>query len=102
MNDVLINVVVVPGVVGPTDVHLYVDNPGGGLTPPVGVKATLSLASGGITAIDVPLIDAGAKHRIANDVDVPIAGDWRLDVQILLTDVDQATTTFTIPIGGSS
>ena len=101
-SDVLVNVVVVPGTVGPTDVHLYVDDPGGGLAPPVDATATLSLPSGGISGIDVPFVTAGPKHWTANDVDVPIAGKWELKVEILLTDVDKATTTFTVPIGGSS
>jgi copper transport protein len=101
-SDVLINVVVVPGTVGPTDVHLYVDDPGGGLTPPVDATATLSLPASGITGIDVPFVIAGPKHWSANDIDVPIAGRWELRVDVLLTDVDKATTTFTVPIGGSS
>ncbi|MEA3055644.1 MAG: copper transport protein [Actinomycetota bacterium] len=102
VSDALVNVVVVPGVVGPTDIHLYVDNPAGGLTQPVGVTATLSLPSGGVTGIDVPFVTAGPKHWTANDVDVPIAGTWQLEVEVLLTDIDKATTTFNVPIGGSS
>jgi copper transport protein len=35
VDDTLINAVVVPGTLGPTDVHLYVDDPAGGLAPPV-------------------------------------------------------------------
>jgi len=102
VNDALINVVVVPGTVGPTDIHLYVDNPGGGLTQPVGVTGTLSLPSGGVTGIDIPFVDAGAKHWTANNVDVPIAGKWTLKIEVLLTQIDKATTTFSVPIGGSS
>ena len=102
VNDALINVVVVPGTVGPTDIHLYVDNPAGGLSQPVGVTATLSLPSGGVTGIDIPFVNAGPKHWTANDVDVPISGTWQLKVEVLLTDIDKATTTFNVPIGGSS
>jgi copper transport protein len=102
VSDALINVVVVPGVVGPTDIHLYVDNPAGGLTQPVGVTATLSLPSGGVTGIDIPFVTAGPKHWTANNVDVPIAGTWQLKVEVLLTQIDKATTTFNVPIGGSS
>ena len=101
VDDTLINVVVVPGTVGPTDIHLYVDDPGGGLTPPVDATGTLSLASAGIEAIDVPFVDAGPKHWSANDLDLPIAGEWVLTVQVFLTDVDTVSSTFTVPIGGS-
>jgi copper transport protein len=102
VDDTLINVVAVPGTVGPTDFHIYVDNPAGGLTPPVDATATLSLPSGDIAGIPVTLVDAGPSHWSANDVDVPIAGQWVLTVEILLTDVDKVSTTFTIPIGGTS
>lgn len=101
VDDTLINVVVVPGTVGPTDIHLYVDDPGGGLAPPVDATATFSLASAGIDAIDVPFADAGPSHWSANDLDLPIAGEWVLTVQVFLTDVDTVSSTFTVPIGGS-
>ena len=99
VDDVLVNVVAVPGTVGPTDIHLYVDDPGGGLTPPVGASGTLS--SGEITDIPITFTAAGPGHWSAYDVDVPIAGDWELTVDVLLTDVDEITATFTIPIGGT-
>jgi copper transport protein len=101
-GDVIVNVVVVPGTVGPTDIHVYVDNPSGGLTPPVDAIGTLSLPSGGITGLDVPFVTAGPSHWSANDLDIPIAGEWELELQLLLTDVDEVTATFTVPIGGSS
>jgi copper transport protein len=101
-GDVIVNVVVVPGTVGPTDIHVYVDNPSGGLTPPVDAIGTLSLPSGGITGLDVPFVTAGPSHWSANDLDIPIAGEWELELQLLLTEVDEVTATFTVPIGGSS
>lgn len=100
VDDTLINVDVVPGAVGPTDVHLYVDNPSGGLVNPVDAKATFALESAGITGLDVPFVVAGPKHWSANDLDIPIAGAWVLTVDVYLTDVDKVSTTFTIPIGG--
>lgn len=98
-RDVLINVVVVPGTVGPTDIHLYVDDPAGGLTPPV--DATGSMSYGDITGIPVELVDAGPGHWSAYDIDIPIAGQWELTIDVLLTEVDEVSATFTIPIGGS-
>ena len=100
VDDVLINVVAVPGTVGPTDIHLYVDDPAGGLTPPVGVTGTLS--SGDVDGIEVPFVAAGPGHWSAYDVDLPIAGQWELAIDVLLTEVDEVSTTFTIPIGGTT
>ena len=100
VEDVLVNLVAVPGTVGPTDFHLYVDDPGGGLTPPLEVTGTLS--SGEVTGVEVPFVAAGPGHWSAYDVDLPIAGQWELAIDVLLTEVDEISTTFTIPIGGSS
>lgn len=102
VEDVLVNVVVVPGTVGPTDVHLYVDDPAGGLAPPVDATGQLALPAREITGLEVPFVTAGPSHWVANDVDVPIAGEWELELVVFLTDVDAVTTTFTVPIGGSS
>jgi copper transport protein len=101
VDDVLVNVVAVPGSVGPTDIHVYVDNPSGGLEPPVDVTGTLALPGADIQGIDVEFVTAGPSHWSANDIEIPIAGDWELTLQVLLTDVDQVTATYTIPIGGS-
>jgi copper transport protein len=102
VDDAQINVVAEPGTVGPTVFHLFVDDPAGGLTPPVGASGTLSLPSGGAGDIPVTFIDAGPGHWSAEGVDIPVAGRWQLTVDIQLTDVDTVSSTFTIPIGGSS
>jgi copper transport protein len=101
-TDVLVNVVAVPGTVGPTDFHVYVDNPSGGLTPPVDLVGTLALDGGEIVGVDVRFVDAGVAHWSANDVDLPIAGTWTLSLQIYLTDVDSVRAEFSIPIGGAA
>lgn len=101
VDDVLVNVVAVPGTVGPTDLHVYVDNPAGGLTPPVGATGTLAREGGDGAGIDLRFVTAGPSHWSANDVDIPTAGDWVLTLDVQLTDVDRITATFTIPIGGS-
>ena len=100
VDDVLINVVAVPGSVGPTDIHLYVDDPAGGLTPPLAATGTLS--SGDTPGIEVPFLPAGPGHWSAHDVDVPVAGQWQLTIDVQLTERDEISTTFTIPIGGTS
>lgn len=101
VDDVFLNVVATPGAVGPTDIHLYVDDPAGGLEPPIEATGTLALPGRDIEGIEVPFTTAGPSHWSAYDVQIPIAGEWVLTVEVLLTDVDQVTTAFTIPIGGS-
>lgn len=95
---VLVDVSIVPAGTGPNDIHVYALEPGGGLAGPVGAEATLSLPGRDITGIELPLEPAGPGHWAAYDVEVPIAGDWQLDVTVFLTDVETATATFTVPI----
>ena len=102
VDDVLINVVAVPGTVGPTDFHVYVDNPAGGLEPPLEATGTLSLPGSDLAGIEVPFVVAGPSHWSATDLDVLVAGEWELEIQVLLTEVDRVTATFRIPIGGTS
>lgn len=100
VEDVLVNVVVVPGTVGPTDIHLYVDDPAGGLTPPLEASGALALGDAGIDGVPVDFTPAGPGHWSAYDVDISIAGDWVLTIEVLLTEFDDVTATFTVPIGG--
>ena len=102
VDDVLVDVVLVPGTAGPNDIHVYVTNPAGGLTAGLETTGTLSLPAQGIEGVEVPFVVAGRNHWSANDLDIPIAGEWELTVDVLLTEVDQISATFTIPIGGTS
>lgn len=101
VDDVLIDAVVAPGQAGANDIHVYVTNPAGGLGSPLELTGTLSLPSRGIEGIEVPFVVAGRSHWSANDFDIPIAGEWELAVDVLLTEIDQVSATFTIPIGGT-
>ena len=95
----LVDVSVVPAATGPVDVHVYALQPGGGLGgPQQDAIAELSLPGRDIAGIELPLQPAGPGHWSAYDVDVPIAGDWRLDVTVFLTDTDVVEATFTVPV----
>ena len=102
VDDVLVDVVLAPGSAGPNDIHVYVTNPAGGLTTPLEITGTLALPAQGIAGVEVPFVVAGRNHWSSNDLDIPIAGEWELTVDVLLTEIDQISATFTIPIGGTS
>jgi copper transport protein len=102
VDDVLVDVVVVPGTAGPNDIHVYVTNPAGGLATPLEITGALAYPAEGFEGIDVPFLVAGRNHWSSNDLDIPIAGEWVLTVDVLLTEIDQITAEFTIPIGGTS
>jgi copper transport protein len=95
---VLVDVSIVPAATGPVDVHVYALEPGGGLVGPVDARAELSLPGRDIPGIDLDLQPAGPGHWSAYDVEVPIAGDWQLDVTVFLTETEATSATFTVPI----
>jgi hypothetical protein len=90
--------VAAPARTGPVDFHVYVTDPSVGLTTPLTATATLSLPDRGIPAVQVPLVPAGRAHWSAYNVDIPIAGRWRLDVAVTIGDFEQRQAAFTIPI----
>jgi copper transport protein len=99
VDGTLLEVIVAPAATGPVDVHVYVQNPTSGLTDGVlDATATLALPDEDIDGVVVPLIPAGRNHFSAYDVEVPIAGDWELDVNVVVDEFDSLQTSFTVPI----
>lgn len=96
VDTAVIRVVVSPGTVGPTDLHLFVEDPQAGLGEPK--SATASLAAGD-DRIEIPLLDTGRAHWLAEDIMVSRAATWSLRVLVQTADGRDLATTFTIPIG---
>ena len=98
VGNTAVSVVVAPARTGPVDVHLYLSNPAAGLTAVKEATATFSLPAKGITGLKLPLVFAGADHYVANNVELPISGRWTLAVSVRIGELDQHTTSFTVPI----
>ncbi|HEX4903975.1 MAG TPA: hypothetical protein VFU93_00895 [Acidimicrobiales bacterium] len=98
VDDAIVRVVATPGAAGPTDLHLYVEDPAAGLEEPTDARAELTLEG---DVVDVELIDSGVAHWLAEDIDLR-AGAWTLEVSVTRADGTDIETTFAIPIGGTS
>ncbi|MGD9798378.1 MAG: copper resistance CopC/CopD family protein [Acidimicrobiia bacterium] len=98
VDGTVFQVIVAPDRAGPVDIHLYVQDPAAGLTGAQDATAVLSLPEKDVEGIGVPLAPAGRNHFSANDVDVPIKGDWRLTIEVRIGELTQRTATFTVPI----
>ena len=99
VDSTVLEVVAAPARPGPVDVHLYVTDPSIGLTTELEATAQLSLPGRDIAGLEVPLRYAGRGHWSAYDFDVPIGGDWRLDVTVVIGTFEQREATFSVPIG---
>ena len=95
---VLVDVTVDPAKAGPADFHLYTLSPQGGQQEVQELTATLTLPSQDVGPLKVPVQRAGPGHFSAYDFAIPLRGDWKLEVKALLSDIDEATVSTTIPV----
>ena len=96
---VQVNAIVAPATTGPgNQFHFYVL---GRLGQPVAIPeldAAISLPSEGIGPITIPLVVAGPGHYRANDVTIPVAGDWILKLTVRTTAIDEDAVTAVLPV----
>jgi len=95
-EDAHVEVTVSTGEVGRNDVHVYLHTESE--EAPLEASATATLPERGIGPIDLDLQPAGPGHWSAEGVDLIPAGDWRLEVTVLLTEVDEVRTETVVPI----
>jgi copper transport protein len=95
---VLVDVTVDPAKTGPAAFHFYTLNPQGGQQEVQDLTASLTLASQDVGPLAIPVQRAGPNHFSAYNFNIPLKGEWKLEVKALLTDIDEATVSTTIPV----
>ena len=78
--------------------HVSLQTPAGRPVQALEMRASLSMPSKGISRIPIEMTGAG-EHFYADNVQVPFAGQWTLELHALLTQVDEASATTTVSIG---
>ena len=97
-KQVSFDVTITPANRGANEMHLFTLSPRGTVTDPTEVSAALSQSENNIGPIDVKLIRLGPGHYTSAGFDVPFAGDWQLTVKAVLGDVNEVSTSATVPI----
>jgi copper transport protein len=92
--------VITPATRGANELHLTALTASGGIQDTLDMTAQLSQPANDIAPIDVKLIRAGPGHYISDGFTVPFAGEWRLTVKALVTDVDEEVATADVAIHG--
>ena len=82
-----------PAKAGTTEIHAYTLTPEGSVLDVQGLTMTLTLPSEDIGPIEVPLERAGPGHFSAYDFDLPIAGEWQLEVNAVIDDFTETGAT---------
>ncbi|MGW4232428.1 copper resistance CopC/CopD family protein [Streptomyces sp. NPDC004980] len=87
-----------PGGTGSNELHVWIDGPAGPLDVPE-VKVAFTLESKDIGPLPVVPDRLTAGHWTASGVQIPMAGDWKVEVTVRTSDIDQTTVDKNVKIG---
>ncbi|MFD8415518.1 copper resistance protein CopC [Streptomyces sp. NPDC059650] len=88
-----------PGRVGANTLHLWVESPDGAPLDIPEIKVAFTLPVKDIGPLPLVPERAAAGHWSASGVQLPLAGDWRIDVTVRTSEIDQTTVQKTVKIG---
>ncbi|MFD7027613.1 copper resistance CopC/CopD family protein [Streptomyces sp. NPDC059917] len=88
-----------PGRVGANSLHVWVDSPDGRPFDIPEVKVAFTLPAKDIGPLPLAPDHAAPGHWSASGVQLPLAGEWRIDVSLRTSDIDQTTVQKTVKIG---
>ncbi|MEU9250787.1 copper resistance protein CopC [Streptomyces sp. NPDC048270] len=88
-----------PGRVGANTLHLWADSAEGTPLDLPEVKVSFTLPAKDIGPLPLLPERAAPGHWTASGVQLPLAGEWRIDVTVRTSDIDQTTVHKTVKIG---
>lgn len=88
-----------PGRVGANTLHLWADSGDGKPFDLPEVKVAFTLPAKDIGPLPLVPDRASPGHWTASGVQLPLAGEWRIDVTVRTSDIDQTTVNKTVKIG---
>ncbi|MFJ2183552.1 copper resistance CopC/CopD family protein [Streptomyces anulatus] len=88
-----------PGRTGSNDLHVWIDSSDGEPMDVPELKVALTLESKDIGPLPVVPDRLAEGHWTASGVQIPMAGDWKIDVTVRTSDIDQVTIDKNAKIG---
>ncbi|MFJ8095752.1 copper resistance CopC/CopD family protein [Streptomyces griseofuscus] len=88
-----------PAHAGANSLHLFVRRPGGQLFDVPEVKIALTLEAKKIGPLSVAPEHITTGHWSADGVQIPMAGDWKVEVTVRTSDIDEVTVSKNAQIG---
>ncbi|MER5960724.1 copper resistance protein CopC [Streptomyces sp. NPDC002057] len=88
-----------PGRTGANGLHLYVDRPNGKPLDVPEIKVALTLESKNVGPLPVAPDRIQTGHWSASGVQIPMPGEWRIQVTVRTSDIDQTTIEKNVKIG---
>ena len=97
-EQIWVDVTIDPAKAGPAALHFYTLAPTGGVGEVQDLTATMTLPSQDVGPLTVPVTRAGPGHFTAYNFNIPLRGQWKLEVKALLSDIDEADVSSTVPV----
>ncbi|WP_327414954.1 copper resistance CopC/CopD family protein [Streptomyces sp. NBC_01233] len=88
-----------PGRVGANTLHLWAESSDGRPLDLPEIKVAFTLPAKDIGPLPLVPDQAAPGHWTASGVQLPLAGEWRIDVTVRTSDIDQTTVQKTVKIG---
>ncbi|MFI9266299.1 copper resistance protein CopC [Streptomyces werraensis] len=88
-----------PAQAGDNALHVYVEGPDGTPVDVPEVKIALTLAAQDLGPLPVAPDRIATGHWSASGVQIPMAGDWKVEVTVRTSDIDQVTVSKNAQIG---
>lgn len=88
-----------PGRVGANSLHVWAESPEGNPLELPEIKVSFTLEAKEIGPLPVVPEQAARGHWSASGVQLPLPGDWRIDVTVRTSDIDQTTVQKNVKIG---
>ncbi len=99
LGDGRVEIDVSPTRAGRTTIHVYAYDAGGDPLPvPDGLSLVMSLPANEVTGIERRPVPTGTGHWTLLGDDLSIGGTWTIEVVARVSDFEQETATFTVPI----
>ncbi|MEU9572158.1 copper resistance protein CopC [Streptomyces massasporeus] len=95
----IVTIDVDPARVGGNEMHVYVERPNGRAFDIPEVKVEFTLKAKDIGPLPVVPDHIATGHWSANGVQIPMAGDWQVDVTVRTSDIDEVTVSKNAQIG---
>lgn len=99
-EDLLVDLTIDPAKVGPTEIHVYTLEATGAVAQVEDLTMTMSLPERDVGPLEIPLQRAGPGHFSAYDVQLPLPGEWTVDIAAFPDQFTEANATDTVRIRG--
>ena len=87
-----------PAGTGPNEIHVYLLDSTGALAPVDEIAVSATLPAVDVGPLRFEATPAGPGHGIVTAAELPLAGDWRMQLDVRKGEFDQWSTTIDIPI----